>query len=216
MDVLKHAADANCNFVITHEPTFYGHNDDASRLGEDGVVAAKLAFIKKHNLVVWRFHDHWHRHQPDGVVQGMVEALGLGKQRRADEKNLFDVPEATVREFAAALKKRLGARVVRVVGDPEMKFTKVALVVGAPGGLRQMNALQRDDVEVLLAGESPEWETTEYVRDAMQQGRRKAVVFLGHTNSEEAGMKHCAAWLKGFVADVPIKFIPAGDPFWTP
>lgn len=47
---------------------------------------------------------------------------------------------------------------------------------------------------------------------------RSAVVgvILGHAISEEAGMKYCGQWLKAFVKDVPIKFVPAGDPFWTP
>ena len=39
----------------------------------------------------------------------------------------------------------------------------------------------------------------------------KALILLNHAVSEEAGMKWCADWLKGFVTEVPIKFIPAGE-----
>jgi hypothetical protein len=39
---------------------------------------------------------------------------------------------------------------------------------------------------------------------------------LGHIPSEQAGMKHCAGWLKGFVAEVPVQFVAAEEPFWTP
>ncbi len=28
-------------------------------------------------------------------------------------------------------------------------------------------------------------------------------------------MEHLAHWLAGFVSEVPIGFIPAGDPFWS-
>ena len=42
----------------------------------------------------------------------------------------------------------------------------------------------------------------------------KAMIVLGHANSEEAGMEYCGKWLRQFVTEVPIKFIPAGDPFW--
>jgi putative NIF3 family GTP cyclohydrolase 1 type 2 len=76
--------------------------------------------------------------------------------------------------------------------------------------------LQGDDVEVLIVGETREWETVEYVRDAKDMGRNKALIILGHCNSEEAGMKYCSEWIKSFVKEVPIKFIPAGEPFWTP
>jgi hypothetical protein len=29
-------------------------------------------------------------------------------------------------------------------------------------------------------------------------------------------MKYCADWLKGFVTEVPIDFVPAAEPFWRP
>jgi hypothetical protein len=29
-------------------------------------------------------------------------------------------------------------------------------------------------------------------------------------------MKYCADWLKGFVTEVPIDFVPAPEPFWRP
>ena len=39
---------------------------------------------------------------------------------------------------------------------------------------------------------------------------------MGHVVSEELGMKECADWLRSFVPEVPIEFIPAGEPFWVP
>jgi hypothetical protein len=42
------------------------------------------------------------------------------------------------------------------------------------------------------------------------------LIVLGHVPSEEAGMKECARWLKTFVPEVPIEFVPSGEPFWTP
>jgi hypothetical protein len=29
-------------------------------------------------------------------------------------------------------------------------------------------------------------------------------------------MEECAAWLKTILPDMPIEFIPAREPFWTP
>jgi hypothetical protein len=29
-------------------------------------------------------------------------------------------------------------------------------------------------------------------------------------------MKYCAEWLKSFITEVPIGFIPAPEPFWSP
>jgi hypothetical protein len=66
---------------------------------------------------------------------------------------------------------------------------------------------------IMIAGETREWETVEYVRDPKDMGRSKALILLGHCISEEAGMKYCSKWLKTFVKGVPIKFIPTDDPF---
>jgi len=78
LDVLQRAAAAGSNLIITHEPTFYDHNDRTSDLEaeNDAVLAAKQAFIKSHGLVIWRFHDYWHRRRPDGIQTGMVHKLG--------------------------------------------------------------------------------------------------------------------------------------------
>jgi len=67
----------------------------------------------------------------------------------------------------------------------------------------------------LLVGETREWETVEYVADAATQGRKKALIVIGHIPSEQPGMEECSGWLKTFVKDVPIEFVPAKQPFWT-
>jgi hypothetical protein len=41
------------------------------------------------------------------------------------------------------------------------------------------------------------------------------LIVLGHVVSEQAGMKYCAEWLKSFIPEVPIEFIPAAEPFWS-
>jgi len=217
MDVLRRAAASGRNLVIVHEPTFYNHADDTTRLADDPVLAAKRAFLAEHKLVVFRFHDHWHRRNPDGIDEGMAAALGWESARVPGEgAPVFRIPETSLQRLAADLKDRLKAGTLRVVGDPEMKASRIALVAGAPGSAAQIRALQRNDVDVVLAGEAPEWETAEYVRDATAAGKRKGLVLLGHVASEEAGMRHVAAWLKGFVPEVPVEFLPAGEPFWSP
>ena len=61
VEVLEKAAAQGCNMVITHEPTYYNHLDQTDQLQGDPVYEAKLALIEEKNMVVFRFHDHWHR-----------------------------------------------------------------------------------------------------------------------------------------------------------
>lgn len=219
LDVLQRAAASGKNLIITHEPTFFNHLDAPDSLPQkenDAVLAAKRAFIVQHGLVIWRFHDHWHMREPDGIEVGMVRALGWKKFQDRHDAHLFAIPETTVENLAAGLSKRLGAGVIRVVGDPGMKLTHVALAPGATGFVNETRALESNDVETLVVGETAEWETVEYVADAITEGKRKALIVLGHIPSEQAGMEECARWLKTFITEVPIEFVPARDPFWSP
>lgn len=216
MDVLQRASAKGLNFVITHEPTFYAHLDAPDGMPESDLVwAEKRAFIEKHGMVVWRFHDHWHMRKPDGIEAGMVHALGWEKFQNTENQYLFVLPETTVKQLAEELARKLESPVVRVVGDPEMKVTKVGFSPGAAGFQRETHALERDDVQALLVGETREWETVEYAADAVTQGRNKALIVIGHIPSEQAGMEECTRWLKGFVKQVPVEFVAAKEPFWT-
>ena len=217
MDVLERAAANHENFVITHEPTFYNHLDVPEEMPQtDPVWAEKRAFIEKHNMVVWRFHDHWHERNPDGILVGMVHVLGWEKYQRKDFPYGFTLPETTVQKLAQETATKLGSSVLRVVGNPDMKVTKIALSPGAAGFPTETHALERDDVEVLLLGETREWETVEYAADAVTEGKRKALIVIGHIPSEQAGMEECTRWLETFISGVKIEFVPAKQPFWLP
>jgi putative NIF3 family GTP cyclohydrolase 1 type 2 len=218
-DVLQRAAAAGQNLIITHEPTFFNHldkPDDLDQKDNDPVLAAKRAFIEEHGLVIWRFHDHWHRMKQDGIEAGMAHALGWEKFQDSSNQYLFAIPQTDLEQLAGDLKSRLKIRVMRVVGDPKLKVNKVALVPGASGFAKETRALEISDVQVLITGEPREWETVEYVADAVTEGKPKALIILGHIPSEQAGMEECVRWLKTFVSEVPIEFVPAREPFWAP
>jgi putative NIF3 family GTP cyclohydrolase 1 type 2 len=214
--VLEKAVADGKNLIITHEPTFYNHPDDMTVLGDDPVQAQKLAYIKEHHLVVWRFHDTWHLRHPDGILEGVIDEFGWKQYQSSADPHLFTLPPTTLTQLAATLRARAGSRLMRVIGDPNMPVTHVALLPGASGLTKQVKALERDDVQVLVAGEAAEWETVEYARDATAQGRHKALILLGHEVSEEAGMRYCAEWLKSVLPGTPIEYIRAGEPYWMP
>ena len=218
-DVLQRASASGHNLIITHEPTFYSHEDDLKDLPEgekDPVLAAKRKFIADHGLVIWRFHDHWHERKPDGIESGMVHALGWEKYQDPENQYLFSIPEVTVQELATEVARKLQIETLRVVGEPTAKIKRLALSPGASGFASETRALEMPDVQLLILGETREWETVEYVADAISEGSQKALIILGHIPSEQSGMQECTRWLKTFVNDVPVDFVPARDPFWTP
>ena len=216
MDVLREADKRGLNLVISHEPTFYNHLDDTSFFADDPVYREKLAFIQQHHMVVFRFHDQMHSISPDPVAVGFLEAMGWQNYMVAGNPFRLTISKTTLLELSRELARKLNAQSVRVVGNPALPITHVGMLPGAAGTQKQILALRSDEVEVLLVGEVPEWETISYVRDASAQGRPKALILLGHEVSEEAGMTKCVEDLRALFPNVPVVHIPAGQPMWTP
>lgn len=213
LDVVERAASAGRNMVITHEPTFYTHEDKTDNLKDDPTYRFKQDFLDKHDMVVFRFHDHWHAHRPDGIATGMVEALGWAKNVDPRNPRQFLFDSMTLGDLAKQLRDRLQVRAMRVVGDPNLKVRTVAGNWGYAGSSRPF---ARPDLDVLVIGEAREWELIEYAADTITSGRKKGLIVLGHIPSEQAGMIYCANWLKTFITEVPVEFIAAREPFWSP
>jgi putative NIF3 family GTP cyclohydrolase 1 type 2 len=210
-DVLKRAAAGGRNLVITHEPTFYNHQGNTADLEreQDAVFRAKMDFIKSNRMVVWRFHDSWHDRRPDGILTGMVRALGWEAYQQKDPPQVFVMPETTLGALASQIKQSLNAETLRFIGDPSLKISRVALAPGFGGFERNRRLLQRPDVQVEVIGEGHEWEIGGYAADAVTASLGKGLIVIGHIPSEQAGMDECARWLKTFLTDVPVEFVPA-------
>src|SRR6266852_9185936 len=65
LPVLRQAAAAGRNLIVTFEPTFYNGNDDPGTRATDPVYLAKKAFIEEHRLIIWRFAEHWGARVPN-------------------------------------------------------------------------------------------------------------------------------------------------------
>lgn len=215
MEVLKAAVEKNCNLIIVHEPLYYNHMDETEQFKNDQVFLEKQRYIKDNKLVIWRFHDYIHSMKPDGIESGMLVKLDWKKYAVNGRLDQFILPETNLIGLLKDLKGKFPDYTFNVIGDPGMKLSKVTLAAGAPGSMYHIRLLEDENTDVVLAGESQQWETYEYIRDAVSQGRKKAVIFLGHIASEEAGMEYCAEWLKTFVKDIPVHFVEAGPSYWA-
>ena len=213
--VMQRAAAAGRNMVITHESTFYSHQDTLDQLKDDPTYQFKLDFIHKNNMVSFHFHDHWHAHRPDGINAGMVRELGWEKFADGQNPRLFALPEVTLASLVQEMQRKLKIRTLRVVGDPAMTVKRAIASWGYASQFPGITLLARPDVDVLIAGETREWELVEYAQDMIAAGRKKALILLGHVVSEQAGMKYCAEWLRTFIHEVPVEFIAADEPFWS-
>ncbi len=228
--VLRQAAEAGANLVITSQPVFYSRADartpPAGRGGGPGgapppapppdpVFTAKNDLIAQHNLIVLRLSDHWRQRRPDPYVQGIGEVMGWPQAETTGEAITYTTPAATLDALARDVRAKLQVRGgLRVIGDPQTRIARVALLPGSTPITASLAALP--GVDAIIAGEVREWESTEYVRDVVHAGGRKGLILVGRIVSEDAGMRACATWLETIVPEVPVRHLTAGDPYWRP
>jgi putative NIF3 family GTP cyclohydrolase 1 type 2 len=222
MNVLRQAVAAHINLILSHEPTFYNHPDKTDFLADDPVYKEKLAYINEHHLIIFRLHDTMHAAKPDRILRPLMEAMHWQQYENPEHSDspfgqyFVTLPaQITVLDLAHLLAKNLNDHAIRVIGNPDLKVSHLAVTPGASGEAKHLKALETPGVEVLIAGEASEWETVEYARDAALQGRHVALILLGHNASEEIGMKPFATRIQQLFASLPVKFIPAGEPYWT-
>lgn len=216
-DVIQRAVAAGLNMIIPHEDTYWNDRDDQSLVSADPLLyKQKLDYLSTHNVVIFRTHDSMHDQRPDFTYVGSARELGLeARDETSPGSHRFTVPETTLGALAASVQRRVGARALRVVGDPAAKVRRIQLGVGYA-----TPAANATDVDVVISGEQQEvdgvLDSPEYVLDAASLGIPKGWIMLGHAVSEEAGMLEMAEWIKGFVPEVPVRLMKAGEPFWAP
>lgn len=207
--VLEEARAAGANLVIAHEGPFFSHHAAFARsLGDDPVWLAKKTFILEAGLALYRLHDHIHRYNPDGIAEGLVEALDWARftVRHLPAAAIIEREVTTVRAVAMELKQRLGLPVIRVAGNLESSCRRIGLLVGnRGGGANAIPLFERERLDLVVCGEGPEWETPEYARDAARQGRARAVIVIGHAESEAAGMRLLARRLAAAFPHIPVR-----------
>lgn len=212
-DVIKRAHAAKLNFVISHENTFWTDREDTKPIAELPLFKVKTEYCQQNGMVIMRFHDHIHSKVPDLSVIPLLRLVGIEDGKTPTYSGVREIPETTLGALASRIQKATGLRAIRVAGDPAMKVRKIA--TGPGYAYPRMTS----DVDVLIGGEAQEsdggFDITSYVRDAAALGIPKGQITLGHMVSEEEGMNEFAKWLRTFIKDAPIQFVPAGEPYWT-
>ncbi|WP_440119207.1 Nif3-like dinuclear metal center hexameric protein [Paenibacillus sp. QZ-Y1] len=209
--VIEHAIQRGANLIIAHEPPFYNHHSHTDWLANDPVYETKRSLINTAGISIYRCHDVIHRFHPDGITEGLIQALGWSTyvEERRPEADILSFPEGmTVQQIGEHLKRTIGIDYVRIAGDPGMLCRRAAVLVGFRGnGNLTIPLLQSEQLDLIIAGEGFEWETPEYIRDAVQQGKQKALIMMGHAESEASGMKLLSQRLAKNFPELPIHFV---------
>jgi putative NIF3 family GTP cyclohydrolase 1 type 2 len=210
--VIKTAIKMKANFIIAHEPSFYNHLDNVNWIENNTIVKEKQELLEKNQIIIWRFHDYWHRMKPDGILHGILWKTGW-LSYNPKEEHVFQIPAQPLNEIIRFLKDSLRIPHLRYIGDPSAACSIIALMPGAAGGQRQIQTMISAKADLVIVGESNEWETPEYIRDSRALGRSVSMIVLGHDYSEEPGMEWLVQWLHPKLPGIRINHVPSGEPF---
>lgn len=213
--IIRKAIVRKANFIIAHEPAFYNHLDETEWLANDSVYLFKKKLLEENQIVVWRFHDYWHLHEPDGIRMGVLTALGWERLYNPSNPHMLSLPPTTLQKLITHVKSKLGVRNVRFIGDLSQLCKRILLMPGATGGRSHIENLDKEKPDVLICGEVAEWETSEYIRDARAKGEKWSLIIIGHVPSEEPGMQWLAKWLQPKLPSLPVIHIPSENPLTT-
>ena len=214
IEVIKKTAQAKANFIIAHETPFYNNADETDWLQQDDAYRYKIDLLKEHKIAIWRFHDYWHAHKPDGIIMGNLIKLGWEKYYDGATPRLLTLPKPmSVKSIASLAKQKLGIASVRVVGNLNQVCSRIYLAFGYMDSKRQIAAIQEFKPDLILSGETREWETVERVRDGLLMGQKTSLLVLSHSVSEEAGMEYAAKWLQPKLPGIKITHIASTNPF---
>lgn len=212
--VLHRAKERGANLVISRQ-AFLGDSQDRSVARPEPALAEKLKLIGDNGLCVLRLQDP--RTGPAGraITEALPRAIGLAAPVAGLNPAaglVYHAAPVTVGALARQLKAALGSSAFRLVGNPNMPVRGIAFATetSRPNALVQL--LSRPDVQLVVAGEVHETETTAYVLDAIALGQKKALLLPGSVVMEEPAAKALAEWLSGKVP-VAVHHEPA-PPLW--
>ncbi len=223
-EVLRQAIDLGYNLIICHEALFWNHGDHQDWLLEQGntIYLKKRRLLEEHKLVVWRNHDYIHSGMrvegtySDGIFYGFMQQMHWRKYLINDLRRptLFQLPPTTAQALADQLIDTLHLNGTKVVGDLDTPVQKVYLCAHIMGqnDHKLITYCEQEAIDLLISFELIDYTVSEYIRDSCMLGRKRAILALGHFNTEEAGMEYLAHVLPSLInAEIPCQFIASGD-----
>ena len=197
---LRQAIDWGTDLLITHEPMWPLYDREMHPDETDPVIREMDRLLRENRIAVLRLHDHAHLYPDDFIHMGFLTRLGLEIAHKADPMRLgfrqYTLAKPmTAREIGLLVQEKYNIAHPRLAGNIDIPLTKVTLALGGVGELGY-GVLRDTDTELFISGEIGELGTAFWNHGAAKLGLTKAVMALGHCESERYGMEVLADWME--------------------
>src|ERR1700761_2689858 len=145
IEVINKTIKAGANFIVAHETPFYNNEDQTDWLKDDDAYHYKVDLLNKNKIAIFRFHDQWHGHRPDGIALGNLIKLGWEKYYDAASPRMITLPQPmSLQSIVTLVKKKLDIPSVRLVGDLKQPVSTVYLAFGYMDSKAQIAAIDKN------------------------------------------------------------------------
>ena len=219
--VLKQATAFGADLIITHEPMWPLYDGEMRPDETDPVIRETDRILREAGIAILRLHDHAHLFPDDFIHMGFLARLGLEIAEKADPMRLgfrqytLATP-MTARQLGYLVKEKYNIAHPRLSGNLDVPLTKITLALGGVGELGY-SVLRDTDTELFISGEIGELGTAFWNHGAAEMGLVKAVMALGHCESERYGMEvladRMAVRLSELGAQIGVQYIDTEDTY---
>ena len=240
LQLLREAVTKGCNLILAKDPVYWYEKEEprksvdssSSRISEgiagglrwDAVEKTeayriKKEFIESNKLNIYRISENWDG-QPSRETAGFLQALGWKADQLLSveplnpnkQSAIVTVPQQDLMPLAKAVKGRLNGKSARLIGDSSAKVKKVAvhpayLTVAAATKIGQIPG-----VDLIVTGESCEWEAFVYTEDWITAGHGKGFLMVGLAVASDTAANAVGDWVRKTVSGAKVETLHAGDP----
>jgi len=234
LEILRRAADQKKNLILSREHPYYLHGGLHYSYGSDGleaamkddaVVRAKREIVQSGRLMVCRLSTWWDEFRPKAQSQALAKALGFTPIAAAPTDRargvVCNIPRASMTDLGQTAATRLKITRPRVIGDPKISVSRVAVLAGETDPSPALGRLLADPkIDGVIAGGGSTVDEVDgaigYFRDVVGSGRRIALLAVGFGPSHDPGVAEMARYLRDVFPQQTVDYWPTSDPAWIP
>jgi putative NIF3 family GTP cyclohydrolase 1 type 2 len=210
---LKSAHEQGLNVFITHEPTFWAHQEEPLAATETD-RAEKEAWLAETGMVVIRCHDMLDQMPGFGIQDSWAAWLGWhGRPYEQMDafRRIYDLEPRPLEELARQVAEKtapLGQSWVEYLGDPDRVVSQAGIGTGAiVGPMPMLAAFRYRGADVVLLTETTRWRDLAWAEDV-----GLPLLLIDHAVAEAPAMRALAEHLAEQFPDVPVKYVPSECP----
>lgn len=211
---IRTAVEQHFDMIITHEPTFWNHNNEQEEMDKGELGLAKKKYILESGLVILRCHDVWDKMPEIGIPWAWARFLGLGKTPKAidrsETQHRYDIGPVTLDVLAGMIAEKtaiLGEPFIQVIGNSHQIVSKVGIGTGCGCDIATFQKMGCD-VSIVCDDGSCYWSNISRATDG-----NHPVLRVNHGTSEEPGMVTLTEYVNTHFSEVNAVHIPHGSCF---